>query len=498
MSIDMHVYLMLAFWALLGCIRSEAWEKEKESMKNDLGIDAVVREALEAFHVPGIAVGLVVDGEIVFAKGYGLRDAHRGLPATEKTVFPVASCTKSFTSFLLSQLVEEGKISWDDPVVRYIPEFRFGDSKLSSQVTIRDLIAHRTGLARHDVIWHSVMDLSRSDVLDLISKLEPSSGLREKFEYNNFMYIVAGAVIERVTHRTWEEEMTVRILIPLGMNDSDLSIEELQRCDDFSLPYAEIDGEIQEVPFRDLHLHGSASALNSNVLDMAKWILAQIPSDQGKSETTLREMHSIHMPFSNPPKEGQIPFELGYGLGWFVGTFRDHSWINHGGVIDGFFSEVSLLPNRRIGLVVLTNSSTDGRYAVSYIRNTLFDRLLGFEETDWMKIIQEERRQSKDAMKKRENRMFTNPEELKKYEGKYVHPAYGAIQIQREGGHLTARLGKMDAALNLKRGPVFEAEYPSLLIYGINPVVEFLFFNEELHVPFEHCHSAKPIVFKKI
>ncbi len=494
----MPSHLMLAIWALLGTFQCAAMEGGVVIEKS---LDEVVNTAKEAFNVPGIAVGLVLDGKVVYAKGFGWRDLEQRLPATEKTVFPVASCTKSFTSFILGQLVEEGKIDWDDPVVKYIPEFQLKDGR-TSKVTIRDLIAHRTGVARNDVIWHSIKDLSRSDIVGLLSKLDPSCGLREKFEYSNFMYMAAGTIIERVSQKSWEEEMEERILVPLGMSDSNVSLQELKQGNDYSLPYAEIEGKITAIPFRDLSLHGASGALNSNVLDMAKWIREQM-KPEGIKETTLEEMHSVQMPFQNLRYEKQIVSELGYGLGWFIGEYRGKAWIHHGGVIDGFFSEVSLLPDKRAGIVVLTNSSTDGRYAVSYIRNTIFDRILEFKEfkglndVDWIGKIQEERSQSKALMKKRELRMAADSEELQKFEGDYFHPAYGTIHISKENDRLIATLGKMEISLICKKGAIFEAEYPSLLIYGINPIIEFLFFKDELLVPFEHCHSAKPVVFRK-
>ncbi len=217
-------------------------------MAHESKIDAIVNQALEEFHVPGAAVVVVVGDEIILCRGYGMRDLEKRLPVTENTVFPIASNTKAFTSFLISQLVEEGKLIWDDPVIKYLPEFRLHNDELSSQVTLRDLIAHRTGIPRHDVLWYLVRDLSEEDVLQTLPHFPPVSKLREAFLYNNFMYVVAGKVINRVTKNTWEEEVASRILKPLRMDRSGTS-NELQQISDVAQPYAEIGGKIRKLPF---------------------------------------------------------------------------------------------------------------------------------------------------------------------------------------------------------------------------------------------------------
>lgn len=172
-------------------------------MAHERKVDAIVTQALEEFHVPGAAIAVVAGDKIIHCQGYGMRDLENALPVTENTVFPIASNTKAFTSFLIGQLVEEGKLAWDDPVIKYLPEFRLHNHELSSQVTLRDLIAHRTGIPRHDVLWYVIRDLSEEDVLNALPHFSPVYKLREVFLYNNFMYVVAGIVINRVTKNTW-------------------------------------------------------------------------------------------------------------------------------------------------------------------------------------------------------------------------------------------------------------------------------------------------------
>lgn len=464
-------------------------------------IDVIVNQALEEFHVPGIAVGIVIGDKTILCRGYGMRDLERNLPVTENTVFPIASNTKAFTSFLIGQLVEEGKVTWDDPVIKYIPEFRLYNEELSSQVTLRDLIAHRTGIPRHDVLWYLIRDMSEEDTLKALPYFPPVTKLRETFHYNNFMYVVAGRVICNVTGNAWEEEVFLRILKPLEMDHSGTS--QLQEISNISQPYAEIGDKIQKLSFLYPCSTLAASAIHSSVSDMTKWVQIQL-FDRNHSdfiqEETLNEMHTIHMPFAAQSPLGLIhmPFSSsepsGYGLGWEIDTYKNRKHVHHGGTIEGFFSEVSLLPDEKIGLVILTNSSTDGRYAISYIEKKIFDLVLGIEDTACLEKIREQRYKEKLA---------THVCLLQKYEGDYTHPAYGIMQISIEYDSLVATLGKMRVHLKQKEEGVFEAKFPALLTYGVDPLVEFSFFSnslgevDELRVPFEHFRSAPPIIFRK-
>lgn len=490
MIIFKHLSLSIgmAFISFLGTLKlyGEEFVLEKK-------IDAMAQQAIEVFQVPGIAIGIIVDGKIVHTKGYGFRDVSRNLPVTEHTVFATASCTKSFTSFAMAQLVEEGKISWDDPVIKHIPEFRLVDSERAKNITVRDLLAHRTGYARHDVLWHTILNFSRSDLVELLSKLNPETGFREKFIYNNFMYMLAGEIIERVTHKPWEEIIQEKILRPFGLSESSLTLEKMEKGEDVSKAYAELQGFIQEIPKRRLNAQGAASALNASVEDLTKWVQIQLLGSQGP----FQEMHTLQMTIPSSP-EASNPVQLGHGLGWFVGDFGGHRWMSHGGFIDGFATEMSFLPDKGLGVVVLTNCSPNGKYAFSYLRNSIFDHLLGREEGNRLKPIQEERLQAKESIQ-REIDPAISIGNTQDYLGRYFHPAYGVLEIAAEEDHLIAMLGRAKIPLVPKTERVFLAEFSSLLVYGIDPFIEFLFKdNGEVWIPFEHFYSGKPIVFTKI
>mgnify|MGYP000443875580 CR=1 FL=1 len=465
-------------------------------------VDAAVEKALKLFNVPGAAVGIVVDDEIIYAKGFGTRKAGLKLPVSEHTLFPIASCTKAFTALILAQLVEENKLAFDDPVIKHIPEFCLLDPDVSSSLTIRDLLAHRTGIARHDPIW-IVKQEEKLDILKVLSHLESDCGLRQEYRYNNFMYAVAGMVIERVTKQSWEEAIASRILIPLEMMESNLCLEDLYRTENFSYPHAEIAGKVVEIPFRELRAINPAGGINCSILDLAKWVLAQLSDGANLiSKSTLQEMHTTHMPLSTIP----MPFyHEGCGLGWFTGKYYGYEWICHSGDIDGFASEVSFLPEEKIGIVILSNSGSDGRYLINAVRNYIYDNLLPLPNEDPFNQTQMVRAFVKQDVERAmsELKNYQDEIELTDYMGIYKHPAYGTVKVHQENEQLYFSYGNYLIPLFARSPDVFAGQFDDLLYFGINPVVDFLFLKDEsgktckLQIPFEGFRGSRPISFIK-
>ncbi len=472
-------------------------------------IDSIANDALQKFNVPGASISIVINDQII-SRGYGFRDLYKKLPVTKHTLFPIASCTKAFTALLLGQLVDKGKIELDDPVQKYIPEFYLVDQDRSTRLTIRDLLAHRTGVARHDPIWF-FFEISRPSIVGLLKHFEPACDLRQEFQYNNFMYAIAGIIVERLTGQSWEEVISSWLLKSLEMKNSITSLGELQASSDFSLPYAEINGIITKVPFRNTFPLNPGGGIISNALDMGNWLKLQLRRGQFSNDTiiqtqTLEETHTIQMPFSSLPNQSEKAYHLGYGLGWFIGKYRDYDLISHGGDIDGFSSEVALLPKKGIDVVILTNSSTDGRYAVLSIRNQIFDKVLGMEDIDWVNKSQEVQTTIKDALHEalelfNESSQIPSNQPLEAYTGCYVHPAYGNVEIKIENNNLLASYGTITTPLYFKSDNLFTGKFCELLVYGINPVVDFKFFKDfsgsvyKMEIPFEKFRSAKPITF---
>lgn len=474
-------------------------------------IDRIANEALKMFNVPGAALALVINDQVILTRGYGTRKANEELPVTEQTLFPIASCTKSFTALLLAQLVDEGKVAFDAPVRKYIPEFCLMDEERTQKLTIRDLLAHRTGYARHDPIWF-FSDLPRAAVPGLFKYLEPACGLRQEFQYNNLMYTIAGLVVERITGQSWEEATTRRLLIPLDMKNSTVTWEQLETCLNYALPHAEMDGHIKIIPFHDTTVENPGGGISSNAVDMSQWLKFQFSDGQilNLRPQTFKELHTQQMPISLSPKEINENYTCtGYGLGWFIGKYRDYELINHGGDIDGFSSDVTLLPEKKIGIAILTNSSSDGRSFIFYVRNQIIDQMLGLEDNNWIKKLLTAHDQTKKSISN-ELKGFNELSErnqkvcLQDYVGYFDHPAYGPVKIKIKDNHLFAEYGRVQVDLYSKSDLIFSSLFPELLFYGIPPVIDFSFFKnssgeiDRLQIPFEGFRAAKPITFSKV
>ncbi len=462
--------------------------------------DSHVDEILKECQVPGIAIGLVIDGKTIWMKGYGWRDLEKGLPVDEHTVFGVGSCTKAFTALLLGQLVEAGRISWDDPVTRHLPEFRLYDSALTQQVTIRDLIAHRTGFPRYDAIWFS-NQMQRQKILDLLPYLQPACGLREKFYYNNIMYAVAGMVVEKMHGQSWESVMETRLLQPLMMEDANVSVTTTSQGSNFALPYAEIHGKISELTFLNVEPVAPGGALNASVSDMVQWIHLQLGKGDflGKTfarEETFHEMATPHMTIEGGDFSA-------YGLGWFLGNYKGHQTISHVGSIRGFTSELFLMPKQKIGIVILTNSSSDGPFALTALRNLILDEVLGGEQFGWIEKMKRARQEQLHG--RRVNPLdyeISHEERLDDYVGHYRHPAYGLVKVEREENHLMATYGWIHFPLYFESQHHFIGYIPELLIFGEKRPIDATFIPDYWWGEFQEIQlslepAAAPLSFIK-
>ena len=270
------------------------------AMKKSLdGFDAVVEKAIKDFKVPGLAIAVVKDGEVIYAKGFGQRDVEKDLPVTPRTLFAIGSCTKAFTTFVMGTLVDEGKLEWDTPVRTYLPGFRMSDPIATESITPRDLVTHRSGLPRHDMVWYNSR-LTGKDVVPRLAHFELTEPFRSKFQYNNMMFMVAGYLIETIDGRPWEEAVRERIFQPLGMASSNFSVLDSQKADDFAPPYDEQEGKVRAIPFRDITNVGPAGSINSNVAEMARWVAVHTHGGKlgGKSiisPSVLAELHTPQM-----------------------------------------------------------------------------------------------------------------------------------------------------------------------------------------------------------
>src|SRR5947207_5164274 len=294
-------------------------------------LDAYVARVLKTFEVPGLSVAIVKDGRVVLAKGYGVRKLGEPAPVDENTLLAIGSNTKAFTSAALATLVEEGKISWDDPVYERLTGFQMYDPYVSHEMTIRDLLTHRSGmgLGEGDLLFWPHTTYSRADIIYRLRFMKPQSSFRSHYAYDNLLYMTAGQIIPAVTGTSWDDYVRQRIFAPLGMSHSNLSLTAYKPGDDYAFPHSSMGGKLEAIPFEDLDNAGPAGAINSCAADMAKWVQLQL--NRGKyldrdgrlfSEQRSREMWSGQtiLPIGEPPaplaglKANFAQYALGWGL----------------------------------------------------------------------------------------------------------------------------------------------------------------------------------------
>lgn len=407
------------------------------------GLDGFVEQVMKDWHVPGLAVAIVKDGRVVYAKGFGYRDVKKGLKVTPDTLFAIGSCSKAFTTAAMAILAGEGKLDWDKSVRDYLPDFRLYDAYATSQMRPRDLVTHQSGLPRHDLVWYG-SPLSRKEMFDRVRYLEPSKPLHAKYQYNNLMFMTAGVLIERISGSTWEEFVRRRILDPLGMKTSTFSVTDSQKTPDFSLPYQEENGQVKEIPFRNIDAIGPAGSINSSVNEMTRWLLMQLGKGkfEGRQiipEKSLAEVHTPQIVAGGDLKYDES-FYSSYAMGWGVTSYRGHPALAHSGGIDGFTSAVRFLPKDQLGVVVLTNSSSP---ASGLIASTAVDRVLGLSEAPWAQRALADAAKGKEAQAKakaedeaKRKKDAPPTHKLKDYTGQFEHPAYQTLTISQEGEQL--------------------------------------------------------------
>jgi CubicO group peptidase (beta-lactamase class C family) len=409
------------------------------------GLDGFVDAALVDWEVPGLALVVVRDGQVVLAKGFGLRDVKNKLPVTERTLFAIGSSTKAFTTFVLGTLVDEGKLAWDRPVREYIPEFKLEDPSTSQRITPRDLCTHRSGLPRHDAVWYNATELTRKELVERLAHLEASADLRAKWQYNNLMFLTAGYLAERITGESWEDAVRHRIFEPLGMTGSNFSVADSQKSPDFALPYEDRDDRIQEVPFRTVTNMGPAGSINSNAVDLARWLEVHLEGGKVGTRTVIRketldEIHSPQMAMGRSAERPEISAPA-YAMGWFVTTYRGHLRVEHGGNIDGFSAEVCLFPDDGVGIAVVANLGGTGLPGI--LVSHVADRVLSLPTIDWNAEALGKRALAKGAVKEAEKKKDvarkpgTKPSHpLADYAGDYANEGYGTSRIALVGDHL--------------------------------------------------------------
>ena len=420
--------------------------------------------------VPGLGFGIIKDGKILMAEGFGYKDLANKTKVTPSTQFAIGSSSKAFTTMGLALLEDEGLLDWAEPVQHYIPEFEMYDDFASKEMTAVDLVCHRSGLPRHDFLWYG-SSFTRDELLNRIKHLKPSAPFRTKFQYQNLMFMTAGVLTERLSEKTWESYIGNNVFRPLGMDDSNFSVDRMQEAADFAFPYRKNEDKVEKIPYRNIDAIGPAGSINSTVNDMLKWVKLHL--NDGKigeqrlvSSTNLKKMHAPHKIVENFPVTNFPQFSNpSYGLGWFIYNYSGSQIVQHGGNIDGFSALVYLIPNENIGMVLLTNLNGTGVPMV--LANSATDILLDKEEVDWYTMIYGEAPDEEDEEEdktEKENRVTgTNPSfDLKDYVGVYENDGYGIIKVELKNKQLSLGYNSFDLPLSHWHFDVFKGKDETL------------------------------------
>lgn len=423
------------------------------------GFDAFMEKTLKDWNAPGIGVGIVVGDKLVFAKGYGYRDYEKRLPITSSTLFPIASNTKLFTSVAAGFLVEEGKLSWDRPIRESVPTIEFYNSYLNNTITLRDMLGHRTGITRHDSIWYK-SDFTTKQLFERLKYLEPKESPRQLFLYNNMMYAGAGYSIELQSGKTWADYVREKILQPLDMNHTVFSISDMLKQPDYGVPFTEKRDsmEIYKIPYyEDTDGLAAAGAIVSNIDDLSHWLIALMNNGKynGKQVLPAKVLQATLEPsISLPNTAGETRgwwevLNRAYGMGRWTASYRGRYIAFHGGDLPGFHSQVSFMPNERIGVIVFVIGD---HIAPLYnpISYNVYERLLGMDQVAWTERLLDIRLKNKKAGTEARSKagfgriLNTKPSHpLADYVGEYEHPAYGTLKIGLKDNELQFEFHKL-------------------------------------------------------
>jgi CubicO group peptidase (beta-lactamase class C family) len=425
-------------------------------------LDAWVQRSMKTFNVPGMAIAIVKDGKVVVSKGYGVRKLGEPTPVDDATLFGIASNTKAFTAAALGILVDEKKVAWDDPVVKHLPTFEMYDPWVSREIQVRDTLSHRAGLGlgAGDLLFWPDTDVTREQVVAAARYLKPATSMRTRYAYNNLMFVVAGEIVAAASGKSYDDFVRERIFTPLGMTSTVISATTFKPGVNFAVPHSRgwhFSGELKPIQWTQDSTWAAAAGIKSNVRDLSKWVTVQL--DHGQIDATHRLFsesvsNDMWTPQINlritepqlPALKATKPNFSGYALGWSMRDYRGRKIVSHGGALTGMLSTVQLVPEEKLGIVLLTNQEEGG--AMSAIVYHILDHYLGATTTtDWIAAYEQQRKtqlqKAWDAEKKLEAERVTTSRpslELAKYAGEYNDPWYGNSTVALEGGKLVLHM----------------------------------------------------------
>ena len=417
-------------------------------------VDNLVRKTLETWKVPGAALVIVRDDKVVHLKGYGVKEVGKDQAVTPDTVFPLASCTKGFTTAAMAVLVSEGKMHWDDPVRRHLDYFHLSDPLADANVTLRDLVTHRTGLRGHELLWFHA-PWPPEEAVRRIGFLPLDRSFRSTFQYQSTMFAAAGLAVGATAKTTWADFVRQRLLEPLGMSATTFTTTAAEKMSDRAQPHRlNAQGKVVVEPWYPLKTPDPAGSINSTARDMGNWLRFQLGGGMfgGKRLVAAECLEETHTPQFALRLEGTTRITnpetnlMSYGMGWLVQDYRGHLLVSHAGFIEGFRAQFTLVPGKKLGFALLYNlQQLRMNLALS---NNLVDLLLGLPPKDWNGLLAEVDKKDKEAarVQARQRQALRHPNtkpsrELAAYGGVYENPAYGQAEVVVDGRHLKVRRG---------------------------------------------------------
>lgn len=485
-------------------------------------VDQLVNNAMEKFQVAGSAVAIVKDGRIIYEKGFGVKSFDTKEKVDEHTNFAIASNSKAFTTAALAMLVEEGKIKWTDKVVDHIPEFKMYNAYVTENFNIQDLLTHRSGLGLGigDLMWiPGGSNFTIDDLLGSFQYFEPESAFRTKFDYDNLLYVVAGELIARESGMSWEDFITKRIFKPLKMDNSYAGIERMKDRSNLASPHNADSGTFKVLPDYEGMINGAAAGIYSNVDDLSKWMLVQLNhgeygenlKDTLFTAASQNEMWKIHTILNANTSERYNSHFSGYGLGWFLTDQKGFLNVSHTGGMPGMLSKTVLIPDLKLGVVVLTNTEPGGGAFFSAVSNTIVDGYLGLDDFGWTDKYDEnlkKRRNTGDAVTKKvwETVEANNKQKINEsnFIGVYKDDWFGTMEVFKKGNQLwikSARSPKLNGPLYFYNANTFAVKWEyqdmnadafamfsldengkaqSIKMKGISPNIDFSFDFQDL------------------
>ena len=416
-----------------------------------------VNRALKTFDVPGIAIAIVKDGKVIAATGFGVRKLGEAAPVDGKTLFEVASNSKGFTAAALAMLVDEGKLAWDDPVTKHLPGFQMHDSYVTGEMTIRDLLTHRSGLGlgAGDLLWWPTTTFTTDEIIEKLRYIRPATSFRASYAYDNLLYIVAGKIIAEKTGMSWGQAMHERILAPLGMNGTTTSLADNAGNPDVASAHSKINGKVAAVKSMPVPNAVGAVGINTNAEDIAKWMMVLLDGGKiaGVQDKDGKDARLFSAKQANELWTAQTPVKIGepkpelaatkpnfsaYGLGFQLRDYQGMKVAMHGGALQGFYSRVLMVPQAKLGVAILTNAENGG--SMTALQWRIVDHYLNAQPSDWIGLVskveqdmhaEEVKKQSKASTARAAKSQPSLP--LASYDGEYEDAWYGKVVIAPQG-----------------------------------------------------------------